>query len=215
MSTLSDSFSINEAALRLGVARGTVRRWSREGRIESIRTPGGHRRFTAAQIQRVKQHLDAAVPPLSVTVRATIAYARVSSHDQKSDLERQVRHLEDFCAARGWSYETIQDIGSGLNYNKRGLRTLIKRICAGDIERLILTHKDRLLRFGSELVFALCEQFAVEVVIINQNVESSFEEDLTQDVLEIITVFSARLYGSRSHKNRQAIEALREAANGL
>jgi predicted site-specific integrase-resolvase len=70
------------------------------------------------------------------------------------------------------------------------------------VERLVLTHKDRLLRFGRELIFSLCEQFGTEVVIINRTEDSTFEEDLAEDVLEIITVFSARLYGSRSHKNR-------------
>ncbi|GAL91565.1 mobile element protein [Microcystis aeruginosa NIES-44] len=80
------------------------------------------------------------------------------------------------------------------------------------VERLVLTHKDRLLRFGSELIFSLCEQFGTEVVIINRTEDSTFEEDLAPDVLEIITVFSARLYGSRSHKNRKIVEELRDVA---
>ena len=110
----------------------------------------------------------------------------------------------------------MQDLGSGLNYNKKGLQQLIKRICEGSIGRLVLSNKDRLLRFGSELVFSVCEIFSVEVVIINQGEQPlSFEEELTQDVLEIITVFSARLYGSRSHKNRKLVETLREAAEQL
>ena len=81
--------------------------------------------------------------------------------------------------------------------------------------RLVLTHKDRLLRFGAELVFSLCEQFGTEVVIINRSEDSSYEEDLTRDVLEIITVFSARLYGSRSHKNKKLVQSLKEAAEAL
>lgn len=211
----SDSCSISEVALRLGVAVGTVRRWSREGRIQSHRTPGGHRRFSTSEVLRAKQHLDAVAQVQVPSDRATIAYARVSLHDQKDDLVRQVQRLGDFCAAKGWQHETIQDLGSGLNYNKRGLRLLIKRICTGNVERLVLTHKERLLRFGSELVFSLCEQFGTEIVIINHSADATFEEDLAQDVLEIITVFSARLYGARSHKNRKAIEALQEAARGL
>jgi predicted site-specific integrase-resolvase len=102
-----------------------------------------------------------------------------------------------------------------LNYRKRGLRQLIKRICSGEVGRLVLTHKDRLLRFGADLVFMLCEHFGTEVVIINASEETTFEADLVSDVLEIITVFSARLYGSRSHKNKQLVEALREAAEEL
>ena len=92
------------------------------------------------------------------------------------------------------------------------LRLLIRRICSGEIGRLVITHKDRLLRFGSELVFSLCEHFGTEVIIVNASEETTFEEELVSDVLEIITVFSARLYGSRSHKNKQVLDALRDAA---
>jgi len=143
-------------------------------------------------------------------------YARVSSQEQKGELVTQVALLESYCAANGWEYEVLEDLGSGLNYNKRGLRQLIKRICAGDIGRLVLTHKDRLLRFGSEIIFAICEEFNIEVTIINQSEKPlSFEEELVADVLEIITVFSTRLYGSRSHKNRKLVESLKEAAEKI
>jgi predicted site-specific integrase-resolvase len=79
----------------------------------------------------------------------------------------------------------------------------------------VLSHKDRLLRFGSELVFSLCEHFGVEVVIISASEDSTFEEDLANDVIEIVTVFSARLYGSRSHKNKQVMQQLREVAKEM
>ncbi|NJM62568.1 MAG: IS607 family transposase, partial [Oscillatoriales cyanobacterium RU_3_3] len=102
--------------------------------------------------------------------------------------------------------------GSGLNYSKKGLKRLIGLIVDSRVERLVITHKDRLLRFGSELIFSLCEQFGTEVVIINRTEDASFEEDASADVLEIITVFSARLYGSRSHKNKKIVEELREVA---
>jgi len=82
-------------------------------------------------------------------------------------------------------------------------------------QRLVITHKDRLLRFGAELIFSLCEHFGTEIVIINASEEASFEDDLVQDVLEIITVFSARLYGSRSRKNKSLLDALKEAANEI
>jgi predicted site-specific integrase-resolvase len=139
----------------------------------------------------------------------------VSSPDQLQDLHRQVGVLEVYCARKGWTCEIVQDRGSGLNSRKRGLRELIRRICSGEVERLVLTHQDRLLRFGAELVFALCEHFSTEVVIINAAEERSFEEDLVQDVLEIITVFSARLYGSRSHKNKQVMQHLKEVADEI
>lgn len=91
---------------------------------------------------------------------------------------------------------------SGLNYHKRGLKKLLSAILESSIERLVLTHKDRLLRFGLELIFSLCECRNIEIVIVNQGEEPSFEEELAQDVLEIISIFSARLYGSRSRKNK-------------
>lgn len=200
---------IGQAAKELGVSRETLRRWETAGKIQVERTPNGHRRYDLSKLHGIAPR-----PPLAN--RLTLAYARVSSHDQKEDLIRQVALLESYCAANGWTYEVIQDLGSGLNYNKKGLQQLIQRVCFGQVGRLVLTHKDRLLRFGSELVFALCEAYNTEVVIINQGQQPlSFEEELTQDVLEIITVFSARLYGSRSHKNRKLIENLREAAKEL
>ncbi|KJF17858.1 hypothetical protein AXFE_13550 [Acidithrix ferrooxidans] len=136
----------------------------------------------------------------------------MSTNAQKDDLVRQVALLESYCAANGWSYEIISDVGSGLNYHKRGLKVLISWICSGEVGRLVLSHKDRLLRFGSELVFSLCEHFGVEVIIINASEDSTFEEDLTNDVIEIVTVFSGWLYGSRSHKNKKVMERLQEVA---
>ena len=141
----------------------------------------------------------------------------VSSHDQKEDLKRQQEMLEMYCASQGWRYEILVDLGSGLNYHKRGLKKLLNLILEGNIYRLVLTHKDRLLRFGAELVFSLCEIKGVEVVIINQGGNASFEEELAQDVLEIITVFSARLYGARSQKNKKLVNDLKkviEKSNG-
>lgn len=98
-----------------------------------------------------------------------------------------------------------------MNYRKRGLKRLLDGIVEGEMGRLVLTHKDRLLRFGAELVFALCQAKQVQVVIINQGEDTGFEEELASDVLEIITVFSARLYGSRSHRNQKLIDAVRTA----
>ena len=143
--------------------------------------------------------------------RQTVAYARVSSHDQKEDLNRQKQVLELYCAQQGWSFKLISDLGSGMNYYKKGLKQLLNDILAGNIGRLVITHKDRLLRFGAELVFSLCEARQVEVVILNQGEDTTFEEDLAKDVLEIITVFSARLYGSRSRKNQKLLEGVKKA----
>lgn len=118
-----------------------------------------------------------------------------------------------YCASQGWQYEVIRDLGSGMNYRKKGLVDLIDRIVEGQVGRLVLTHKDRLLRFGAELIFSICEAKAVEVVIINQGDDRSFEEELASDVLEIVTVFSARMYGARSHKNKRLIDGVAQAVD--
>ncbi len=199
---------IRIAAKELGVRRETLRAWERAGKIDPPeRTPSGQRRYDLAKLRTL------APRKASSSERSTLAYARVSSHDQKDDLVRQVALLESFCAANGWTYEVLQDLGSGLNDRKKGLRTLIWRICSGEVGRLVIPHKDRLLRFGSELVFSLCEHFGTEAVILNASEEASFEDEVVGDVLEIITVFSARLYGSRSQKNKSMVEALKAAAD--
>jgi len=197
--------SIKEASRLLGVHSETLRRWERTGKIKCERTPGGKRRFLLSDIQTFN--------PLGINKealrRATIGYARVSSHDQKDDLVRQKQILEMYCSSHGWSFEIIDDLGSGMNYRKKGLRKLIELILSEKIGRLVLTHKDRLLRFGAELIFSLCEAKNVEVVIINNGDDvKTYEQELAEDVLEIITVFSARLYGSRSHKNKKIIDGI-------
>ena len=195
--------TIQQASELLGVSPQTLRRWEREGRgIAVQRTPGGQRRY------------DIEKPPFQKSSIETkndlvIAYARVSSYDQKEDLIRQEDMLKMFCASRGLQFEIITDLGSGMNYHKPGLKKLLHKILHENISQLIVTHKDRLLRFGAEIIFALCEMRGIEVVVINQGSEISFEEELSQDVLEIITVFSAKLYGSRSHKNKQLREKLK------
>src|SRR5579862_9379157 len=197
--------AISEAADILGVSVTTLRRWEREGKLTSERTHAGHRRYDLSKIKPGLLHAE----DLSIK---TIAYARVSSHDQKADLERQKQVLELYCARQGWTYEVIADLGSGMNYHKKGLKRLLNDILSDKIGRLVIAHKDRLLRFGAELIFAICAAKNVEVVILNQGEDTTFEEDLAKDVLEIITVFSARLYGSRSHKNQKLLNGIKRAA---
>jgi putative resolvase len=202
---MSKFLSIQDAAKYLGVSPQTLRRWENEKKIvPSHRTQGGQRRYDIMQLRPCERD------PIT-SDRLTVAYARVSSHDQKEDLQQQIQMLEMFCSSKGWTFSTLKDLGSGMNYNKRGLKQLLEQIMNGEIGRLVLTHKDRLLRFGAELIFSLCAVKNVEVVIINQGDEPSFEEELAKDVLEIITVFSARLYGSRSQKNKQLMANLQKA----
>ncbi len=185
-------WSIGKVARYLGVSVVTLRRWEKEGKLSSdSRTFGQHRRYDAYRIQRLfKKHKQ----------KVTVGYARVSSHDQKEDLERQANTL-----IKHYPKATIiKDLGSGLNFNKKGLKTLLAMIVNQEIDTLILTHKDRLLRFGSELIFKLCQHFGIRIVILNQQTEKSFEETLSQDVIELMTVFCTRLYGARSHKNKTA-----------
>ena len=191
---------IGEAAELLGVAIGTLRKWEATGElVPNRKTKGGTRYYCVADLVGIG---DADTP--------TVCYARVSSHDQKSDLERQHAMLENYCAAKGWRSEIIKDLGSGINYRKPGLNKLLQMILRKQMKRLVITHKDRLLLFGSELVFALCEHQQIEIVIVHKGDQPSFEQELAKDVLEIITVFIARLYGSRRHKNKKLIEHLKK-----
>lgn len=198
---------IGRAAAELGVSRDTLRRWEAAGKITVERTPSGHRRYDLVQLKGI-------IPSKSVSDRITLAYARVSTQNKK-DLKHQISMLESYCVANDWKFEIIQDIGSGMNYRKSGLRQLIQRICLGDVGRLVLTHRDRLLRFGIELIFSLCEHFGTEVVILNATSLAEFEEEIAEDIMEIITIFSARLYGSRNEKNRDIIKKLKEIAHEL
>ena len=194
--------------MTLGVTPTTLREWDRKGILKpDFRTDGGDRRYSVETLQSLQVgHI------VRRDTLRTIAYARVSSRDQKGDLSRQVAALEAFCAQRGFVYEVIQDIGSGMNYYKKGLTNLINLILEGQVGRLVLTHKDRLLRFGAELVFSICEAKGVEVIIINKGEENArFEEELASDVLEIITVFSARLYDSRGGKSKKMLQDVEKA----
>ena len=114
-----------------------------------------------------------------------------------------------YCEENSFEYEVISDLGSGLNFKKKGLNKLIEAIIGGKVSRLILTHRDRLLHFGSPLLFKLCQAFDTEVLILddNKDLKVSFEQELAADVIEILTVFTSKLYAQRSHKNRKKCKA--------
>ncbi len=181
--------SIGQFAASLGVSVVTVRRWCRSGKIsKTSRTPGGHRRFSVAQHREVLGLKDQ---------RQSVGYARVSSHDQKGDLGTQASRLSTISDC------VIEDLGSGLNCKKPGLRKLLSALLNREVSTLYLTHTDRLVRFGHELIFQVCRWAGTEAVILDDAKEIPFEQELCQDVLTLMTVFSARLYGKRSLKNRK------------
>lgn len=132
--------------------------------------------------------------------KKVVVYYRVSSSSQKKELQHQLEYLENYVAARGIIVdEYIKDIGSGINYNKKGLNHLMEMIINGEVSKVIISHKDRLVRFGYELIENICKFKGVELVVINLTTTSP-QEELVEDLMKIIHVFSARLYGLRSYK---------------
>ena len=192
--------TISEASEFLGVSIPTLRRWETEGRIVSERTEGNHRRYDKNMLMSLKSKKGKANEKL------TIGYCRVSSSDQKDDLKRQKETVSNYCAIRGYQFRIIEDIGSGLNYNKKGLNELIELISQREIDRIVVNYKDRFIRYGYEMLEKMCEINGVQIEIINHTEDKTYEEELVEDILSVITVFSSRLYGSRSHKTKQILD---------
>jgi len=176
----------SQMAELLHVHPQTIRRWTNTGQMTCSRTLGNHRRFELP-------HTDS---------KLVIGYARVSSHDQKEDLVRQKADLE---FGRKLD-DVILDTGSGMNYKKPGFRKLMLLLLQGKVGELVITHKDRLLRFGSEIIFMLCRFFGVKVTILYDEEPADNKERFCTDLIEIITVFCSRIYGKRSHQNRKRRE---------
>ena len=209
----SDFVPIGQASKILGVSIQTLRNWEKTGRLlPDFVSAGRTRRYSRRRLLSIAGLTNSETKE---DQKVTIAYARVSTNEQKEDLSQQIELLELFCAKNGFTYEVISDLGSGMNYRKKGLKKHLDAL-NDKVERLVITHKDRLLRFGAELVFTICETKGVEVIILNKGDETvGFKEELAKDVLEIITVFSAKLYGSRSKKNRELLKKLTETAKDL
>lgn len=193
--------SIGVAAKEAGVHVDTIRNWEKKGYIKSERTPSNRKRF---DLNAVISYANANKPKPQEKV--TAIYARVSTPSRKSDLDFQKQVLELHCAAKGWQYIIIEDIGSGLNFKKQGLLKLINLIENNKIERILLNYKDRLLRYGNEIIYEICKYHNIEIVVLSESESKTYEEELVDDVLSVITVFSAKLYGSRSHKNKKIVD---------
>lgn len=130
--------------------------------------------------------------------RLIVGYARVSSYDQKKDLETQKATLSTH-----HPNVLLSDVGSGLNFKKSGFNKLMTLLLNNKVKKIIITHKDRLLRFGFEIIEKLCQHGNVDIVVLYQEEKQSFEKTLVNDLISIITVFSSKLYGKRSHKNKK------------
>ena len=169
--------TISEASEFLGVSIPTLRRWETEGRIVSERTEGNHRRYDKNMLMSLKSKKGKANEKL------TIGYCRVSSSDQKDDLKRQKETVSNYCAIRGYQFRIIEDIGSGLNYNKKGLNELIELISQREIDRIVVNYKDRLIRYGYEMLEKMCEINGVQIEIINHTEDKTYEEELVEDIL--------------------------------
>lgn len=197
----SGLMTMKEAGAFLHVSNTTIRRWVNEGKLAACRTDGGHRRFFKEDLLKCVGGCRC-----RAVKRLTVGYCRVSSSGQKEGLLRQEQVVSRYCEQNGYRFRIIRDIGSGINYRKKGLTELIRLVCSGEAERIVVNYKDRLVRFGYEMLEEVCRLNEVEIEIINSTSEDSDEEELVKDVLSIITVFSSRLYGKRSHKNKDIIK---------
>ncbi len=196
--------SIRQAAELLGVSTKTIRRWEQEGKIRATRTVGGHRRFNISEL--LGSHNDG---------QLTVTYVRVNQNQPQSDLTEQISVVERYCAENGWNHQIIKDLGKGISSSNPGLVRLIKLICSQQVKRLVLTHKDRLVKLSADLVFTLCEIFGTEVIILNYPGEVVVEEDLNPDFKDILETFNARLYNSHHLKNQELVEELKEVARKI
>ena len=146
---------------------------------------------------------------LKLRLKKVIGYCRVSSHKQKDDLERQIENVKTYMIAKGYSFDVITDIGSGINYNKKGLNQLIDMITNSEVEKIVILYKDRLLSFGFEMIENLCNKYGTTIEIID-NTEKTEEQELARDLIQIVTVFSCRLQGKRANKAKKMIKELLE-----
>lgn len=204
---MQDYLSIRQASQYLHVSIPTLRRWEKEGKIKPYRTEGNHRRYTQAMLDSAlsgKKFENDEVKQL------VVGYCRVSSHHQKADLKRQQEVVQTYCENLGIPFKIISDEGSGLNYDRKGFKELIHLICNKECSQVVVNYPDRLVRFGFDLVKDICAENNVDLTVINQTPNASPDEELVQDVLSVITVFSAKLYGKRSHKNEKIVNTNKE-----
>ncbi|GAY25122.1 IS607 family transposase [Desulfurococcaceae archaeon AG1] len=188
-----------EVCEKLGVSYTTLRRWIESGYIRAIRTVGGKYRIPESEVRRL---LEGRVKE----VRAVV-YARVSSQDQKEDLERQIKYLLEYCASKGYKVvEVLTDIASGLKTDRKGLRRLFDLITSRQAEVVVVTYRDRLARFGFEYLEYFLNQFGTRIEAVYGEEPKDAHRELVEDLIEIVTSFAGKLYGMRSHRKKRLVE---------
>ena len=185
---------LNEMAKRLNVSVKTLQRWDREGILVAKRTPTDRRYYTEDQYLEY-------IGSSTKSKRKTIAYVRVSSANQKDDLRNQIMFIRNYVNAKGELLDdVIEDIGSGLNYNRKHWNDLLlNQIPKGEIEKIYITYKDRFVRFGFDWFERFCNHYNCKIIVIN-NPDTSPQKELVDDLISIIHVFSCRIYGLRKYK---------------
>ena len=190
----------------LNVSVKTLQRWDREGTLVAKRTPTDRRYYTYDQYLEFKGIKNA-------ISRKTVIYARVSTNNQKDDLINQVKFLQDFTNAKAMIVdEIIQDVGSGLNYNRKKWNKLIEEVMENKIDTIVITHKDRFIRFGYEWFEKFLLKFDTKILVVNNELLYP-QEELVQDIISILHVFSCRIYGLRKYKKK--IEEDEEIAKSI
>ncbi len=194
-------YTVKRASEILGVHPKTIQKWDREGKIKVIRTPGGRRRIPESEIKRLLG--------MKEENGLIIGYARVSSHTQKDDLERQIEAIREYARERGWQVQILKDIGSGLNENRKNYRKLLESVAKGEVSKVIITHPDRLTRFGFKTLEFFFQQYGAEIITIHER-DKTPREELIEDLITIISHFAGKLYGARSHKYKKLKEGVKK-----
>ena len=198
-------YSIGEFAKQIGKTIQTLRNWDKKNILKpSHVTQGGTRYYSQEQLN----HFLGLKSEKQIN-KKIIGYCRVSSHKQKDDLERQIENVKTYMYAKGYQFEIITDIGSGINYNKKGLNQIIDMVTNSEVEKIVVLYKDRLIRFGYELIENLCNKFGSIIELID-NTEKTEQQELVEDLVQIVTVFSCRLQGKRANKAKKMIKELIE-----